>query len=119
MKTKYFLSFSVFNTTPSMLSIINYATKNKDMFTYETSNGTITTTKQEIENENVKIVTINEIDIQKSLYHWFKNNPSQHGKQIVLDETIESGEIYSGRCWCYSLMLNCTKDEIKFKIITE
>ncbi len=66
---------------------------------------------------NITLCTIKDLDIAGGLHHWYHKNYSQVGKPIVIDDTIQTGEIYRGNMWHLGLMIQPTDTELKVKII--
>lgn len=102
-------------TNPSMLNIINHGIVKNGNIEYLSKNGI---KKQPIDNiEMCKVFDVSEIDYKDSLYWWFSKNQGHHDKQIVINENLETGEIYQGNFWRYKLLINPTEKEIELKII--
>jgi len=106
---------SVDKTNPTMLNIINHGVVKNGTIEYLSTNGI---KKQPIDNiEMCKVFDVSEIDYKDSLYWWFRKNNGHYDKQIVINENLETGEIYQGNCWRYKLLINPTEKEIELKII--
>jgi len=66
------------------------------------------------------IKTFDELDLNDSLYYWYKDNKDHIGKPIVIDETIEDGEIphnQKASKYVVTMMVKATEDKILVKPI--
>lgn len=106
-----FHSFPQEKTT--CLDIINWGERKGDKIEYPTKNGLQRKFPNEIENRNVKIVSFEDIDLSKSLFYWYKNNPEAYSLPIEIDYNLTQGEIYKDNFWKMSLMIQKTQRQNK------
>jgi len=116
---KALILFQVFNKeTPTVLSVVNWGDYEGNKIVYPTKDGLQKKTKQQIEQDgNTRVFHFEDLDIQSSLHWWFKANQSAYSKEIEIDYTIETGEVYKGNCWHLPLMINNEGSTIKVKPI--
>lgn len=104
----------------TILNIINWGEINKNgKIKFITKDGEKTKTKEEIisEHSSAEVVKFEELDLRSSLHYWFKRNQSHYNKKLVVDMTIETGEVIKQNCWNISLMVQANEEQIKIKPI--
>jgi hypothetical protein len=98
-------------------SVINWGTFKDGSVIYETKDGQQKTKLGQFE----PCFTLNsesDFNIEDSLYYWLRGNNSHYNKPFVIDNHIETGEVYRGNCWRVGIMIQPHETEIKVKIIT-
>lgn len=93
-------------------SIINVGIKKGDFIEFETKDGIKKMRESDFVNP-LFISCINNIDFNKSLYYWKRKTGNYNN--IVIDYSIETGEVYRGNCWHFELMIN-TDDKHTTKV---
>lgn len=119
-KIRFILHVIFSNERLSILNIVNWGVINKDgKIKFTTKDGDKLKTKEEIENEfsSSKVVEFKELNLRGSLHYWFKKNPKHYGKDIIVDTTIDKGEIITQNCWVIDLMVQANEENIKVKPI--
>jgi len=99
------------NNRKDFCTVINYGTLNGDYLEYETKEGLI---RKHIKSfgDSIKILSPFEIDYDKSIYQWRKKGDY---RPVVLDPSIETGEVYRCNAWHFGLMIDSSGDIIKVR----
>ena len=103
----------------TILNIVNWGKIDKDgKIKFITKDGEKIKTKQDILNEfkSTEVVKFEELDLKDSLYYWYKKNQG-YDRELIVDMTIETGEIFTQNCWQIDLMIQANENTIKIKPI--
>lgn len=104
----------------TILNIVNWGKiDDNGKIKFLTRDGEKLKTKAEIVNgfSSTEVVKFEDLDIKNSLYYWFRKNQNHYNKEIVIDMTIETGEIFTQNCWNIDLMIQANEKVIKVKPI--
>lgn len=98
-------------------SIINWGKIENGFITYQTINGNKTEKISNLGSE-FKVKNINEFDLKDSLNRWIKrDNYANQSKEFVLDNNINTGEVYTQYMWRVSVMIQTNETQVKCKLI--
>lgn len=104
----------------TMLDIINWGEPHgSNSIKFPTVNGDVIKDLNSFNDGYTKVVKVEDINVEKSLFWWFKNHVGEYNKPLVYDENLEAGERYFGNCWRAGLLLASTETEIKYNFIFE
>lgn len=103
--------------TPTLFNVINHGYYRNGKISYKNKDGNQLLPIDKIENTHVRIFNPEDIDLNKSMHYWFKDrrNNEHYGKEVILDEDLPEGEIYSELSSRYSFLIKPFDDCVKVK----
>ncbi len=106
-----------FRSAPTWLNVINYGTIKNNVVSYTTKDGDQIKPIAQIEVPGfIKCFTVNDIDFEKSLYHYF-SRINKVTCTVEIDQSITTGEVYYQNCWRFKLMIQQHMNTLKVKIL--
>ncbi len=113
----YVIAQDVFGkNSKTMLNVINHGQMVDEIISFINREGQQHKHVFDVINESINVFPVEEINIEKSLYYWYRNNGNPYHKNLVYKKDLTSGEKYKMFGWSFSLMLLSDDDNIYYNI---